>query len=254
MNTVIFGDRPFEAELIIFDKDGTLTDFKKTWLPILETRLDILTEKLHLQEKKEALRNTAYRRFGITGQQIDPYGPFPHTPPHEDEVIFATVLYEFGIPYEKAKMAARSSVIEAEALINRIDISVLYDGVEDVLRKLHAGGVLLTLATADLTEYASETLKHLGIFDLFDYVVGADMVTNNKPHPEMVEKTAEALGVSSLKTALVGDSIVDMEMGKTAGLGLTVGVTESGIASVKDLSSQADIVIHSIRDIRVMQG
>ena len=41
MKTVIFGDRPFETELIIFDKDGTLTDFRKTWFPILEKRLDI---------------------------------------------------------------------------------------------------------------------------------------------------------------------------------------------------------------------
>jgi phosphoglycolate phosphatase len=252
MKTVIFGDRPFEAELIIFDKDGTLTDFKKTWLPILETRLDILTDKLNLQDKRADLRKRAYSRFGIRGDRIDPYGPFPHTPPHEDEVIFATVLYDFGIPYEKAKSAARASVVEAEKLIDRIDISVLYDGVEDALRKLHAGGVLLTLATADLTQYASETLKHLGIFDLFDYVVGVDMVKNNKPHPEMVEKTLEALGVDASHTALVGDSIVDMQMGKAAGAGITVGVTESGIATKDDLRSHADIVLDSIRNIRIM--
>ena len=252
MKTVLFGDRPFGAELIIFDKDGTLTDFRKTWLPILEKRLNILTDKLHLENRRDDFRSTAYKRFGINDEHIDPYGPFPHTPPHEDEVIFATVLYEFGIPYEKAKMAARASVVEAEDEIDRIDISVLYEGVEDALQQLHAGGVLLTLATADLTDYASETLKHLGIFDLFDYVVGADMVTHNKPHPEMVEKTLEVMGVSGPNTALVGDSIVDMQMGKTSGIGLTVGVTESGIATKDDLSSHADLVLHSIRDIRVV--
>ena len=252
MKTVIFGDRPFETELVIFDKDGTLTDFRKTWLPILEKRLDILTEKLHLEERSEELRNTAYKRFGISRENIDPYGPFPHTPPHEDEVIFATVLYDFGIPYEQGKMAARTSVVEAEDEIDRIDISVLYDGVEDVLRQLHKGGVLLTLATADLTDYASETLKHLGIFDLFDYVAGADMVAHSKPHPEMVYKTLEALGVAAPKTALVGDSIVDMQMGKTSGLGLTVGVTESGIATRDDLCRQADVVLDSVRAIRLI--
>jgi len=252
MKTVIFGDRPFETELIIFDKDGTLTDFRKTWLPILEKRLDILIDKLNLENSREAFRKTAYRRFGISGEHIDPYGPFPHTPPHEDEVIFATVLYDFGIPYEQGKMAAQASVVEAEEEIDRIDISVLYDGVEGVLRQLHAGGVLLTLATADLTDIASDTLKHLSIFDLFDYVVGADMVTHNKPHPEMVEKTLEALGINTSKTALVGDSIVDMQLGKTAGIGLTVGVTESGIATRDDLSSQADVVLDSIRDIRMI--
>ena len=252
MKTVIFGDRPFETELIIFDKDGTLTDFRKTWLPILEKRLDILTDKLHLEDREEAFRKTAYKRFGINGEHIDPYGPFPYTPPHEDEVIFATVLYDFGIPYEKGKMAARESVIEAEREIDRIEISVLYHGVEDVLRRLNAGGLLLTLATADLTDLACATLKRLCIFDLFDFVVGADMVTHNKPHPEMVEKTLEALNISAVKTALIGDSIVDMQMGKAAGIGLTVGVTESGIASKSDLTSHSDVVIDSLRDIRLL--
>ena len=252
MKTVIFGNRPFETELIIFDKDGTLTDFRKTWFPILEKRLDILVEKLQLRNRQEAFRKTTYKRFGISGDHIDPYGPFPYTPPHEDEVIFATVLYDFGIPYEKGKREARASVIEAEVEIDRTRLSVLYNGVEDLLRELHAGGVLLTLATADLTDIASSTLKHLGIFDLFDYVVGADMVTHNKPHPEMVEKTLEALSIASLKTALVGDSIVDMQMGKAAGIGLTAGVTESGIATRHDLSCHSDVVLDSVRDIRLM--
>jgi phosphoglycolate phosphatase len=252
MKTVIFGDRPFEAELIIFDKDGTLTDFRKTWLPILEKRLQILTKKLYLEEREKNFRETAYRRFGINGEHIDPYGPFPYTPPHEDEVIFATVLYEFGIPYEKGKGAARASVVEAEREIDRIAVSMLYDGVEDVLRSLHSGGVLLTLATADLTEIACNTLKRLGIFDLFDFVVGADMVTHNKPHPEMVDKTLEALNISPAHTALVGDSIVDMQMGKAAEIGLIVGVLEGGIATKKDLDGQSDVVIDSVRNIRVL--
>ena len=252
MKTVIYGDRPFETELIIFDKDGTLTDFRKTWFPILEKRLQILTRRMHLEEREKSFRETVYRRFGINGEHIDPYGPFPYTPPHEDEVIFATVLYEFGIPYEMGKRAARASVVEAEREIDRIAVSVLYHGVEDVLRSLHSGGVLLTLATADLTEIAGDTLKRLGIFGLFDFVVGADMVTHNKPHPEMIEKILQALNIDARKTVLVGDSIVDMQMGEAADIGLVVGVLEGGIAAGKDLDGHSDVVIDSVRNIRVL--
>ena len=252
MREIAYGKRPFETELIIFDKDGTLTDFKKIWFPILEKRLQILTGKLHLKNREREFRKLTYRRFGINGERIDPYGPFPYTPPHEDEVIFATILYELGIPYEQGKMAARASVAEAEQEIDRITISVLYEGVREVLQRLHAGGVLLTLATADLTDIACDTLKHLGIYGLFDYVVGADMVTHNKPHPEMIEKTLEALNVSRKKTCMVGDSIVDTEMGHRGEVGLVVGVTESGIAAANDLSHHADTVISSVRDIHVL--
>jgi len=252
MKEVIFGQRPFDTELIIFDKDGTLTDFRKTWFPILEKRLQILTRKLDLRGKEREFRNLTYRRFGIDGDRIDPYGPFPYTPPHEDEVIFATILYELGIPYEKGKTAARASVVEAEDEIDRIGNSVLYEGVREVLQRLHREGVLLTLATADLTEIAANTLKYLGIYGLFDYVVGADMVSHNKPHPEMIERTLEALNVDRKKCCMVGDAIVDTEMGRRADVGLVVGVTESGIADANDLSHHADTVISSVRDIRVL--
>jgi hypothetical protein len=43
-----------------------------------------------------------------------------------------------------------------------------------------------------------------------------------------------------------------MEMGRRAGLGLVVGVTEGGIASERDLARDGDLVITSVRDIRVI--
>jgi phosphoglycolate phosphatase len=93
----------------------------------------------------------------------------------------------------------------------------------------------------------------LGIFDLFDFVVGADMVTHNKPHPEMIEKTLHVLNIDTQKAVLVGDSIVDMQMGEAAEIGLVVGVLEGGIAAKKDLDGHSDVVIDSVRNIRVLQ-
>jgi phosphoglycolate phosphatase len=252
MQTIVYGNRLFETELIIFDKDGTLTDFKKAWFPILDKRLEIIIRNLKLKVPERELKDRTYRRFGIRGDEIDPYGPFPYTPPSEDEIIFATVLYELGVPWEKSKVCARESLIEAENEISRIDISLLYEGVRTVLENLKAGNVLMALATADLTDIANDILRKLGILGFFDYVVGADMVVHNKPHPEMIEKTLEALGVSAKKTALVGDSIMDMEMGHRAELGLVVGVTEGGIATEEILSHTADVVIGSVREIKVI--
>ena len=52
------------------------------------------------------------------------------------------------------------------------------------------------------------------------------------------------------KTALGGDSIVDMEMGRRANVGLVVGVLEGGVATRRDLEKNADVVIETVRDIR----
>ncbi len=252
MKAVVFGNRIFEPELIIFDKDGTLTDFKKTWLPILEKRIEIILKQVKFNHTEKVIRERIYKTFGIKGDRIDPYGPFPYTPPLEDEIIFATVLYELGVPWERGKMIARTSLVQAEEEIDRIRITELYDGVKEVLVSLKKCGILLTLATADLTDIANDTLKRIGIYDLFDYVIGTDMVEKNKPDPEMILKILDSLDVKNENSVLVGDSITDMEMGRRAKIGLVVGVTEGGIASQKDLQKDADVVINSVREIRVV--
>ena len=252
MSIVRFGSRPFETELIIFDKDGTLTDFKKTWVPILEKRLEIILNSIKTNFHKEKIKAYAYQAFGIFNDYIDPYGPFPYSTPWEDEIIFGTILYHFGIGWQKAKDVARHAIDEAEQQLDRSKYAELYDGVRETLESLREAGILIALATADLTDIAYETLKHVGIHDLFDYIVGADLVENDKPNPDMIDRIVESLKVSKSTTVMVGDSITDMEMGKRAKVGLVVGVLEGGIASKDDLSRIGDVVIDSVREIKVV--
>ena len=253
MSLIRFGDITFDTDLIIFDKDGTITDFKKTWLPILEKRLEIILSKLNIAFHPEVIRSYVKQAFGIFNGYIDPYGPFPYSTPWEDEIIFGTVLYRFGIPWQKAKDTARYAIDRAEEELDRSRFAELYPGVREVLEDLRKSGVLIALATADLTSIAYDTLKHVGIHDLFDFVVGADMVENDKPNPDMIDKILDTLNVSRSKTVMVGDSITDMEMGKRANIGLVVGVLEGGVAAKKDLARIGDIVIDSVRDISVVK-
>jgi len=252
MKTVLFGDRPFETELIIFDKDGTLTDFRKTWFAILEKRIEIILREMKFDCTEEEFRKTVYQTYGISGQYIDPYGPFPYTPPWEDEIVFATILYRLGVPWQKGKDIARYSTKKAEEELDRGRCTELIDGVKDVLEKLKKGGILISLATADMTHIATDVLKNTGVYDLFDFVIGADKAQNNKPHPEMIFKTLDALKVDGRSTAFVGDAITDMQMAKSANIGLVVGVVEGGVARPEDLKKDADVVIGSVRDIRVV--
>jgi len=252
MKIVKFGKRLFETELIIFDKDGTLADFRKTWIPILEKRMELIFNHLGIDEKKNMIKEQIYRAFGIGEKLIDPYGPFPFSTPWEDEIIFSIVLYNNGIPWQKARETSHQAIEMAEKELNRTKYTQLYEGVKEVLENLRHNNIFISLATADLTSIAVDTLKHVGIYDLFDYIIGADMVKEGKPHPEMIFKTIDALHVDIKKTALVGDTITDMEMGKRAGVGLVVGILEGGVASFEHLSKDADVVLTSVREIHTL--
>ncbi len=249
MQKVLFGKRPFETELIIFDKDGTIADFGKTWLPVLGERLEIIFDEIP-DLPVDRIRSRLYKVYGIEGEVIDPFGPFPYSPPWEDEIIITMVLYEAGVPWQKGKAVTRYAIEKAEERLDRTSYDVLFEGVAEALECLKKDGLLISLATADLTDIAEKTLKNAGIHHLFDYIIGADKVQNDKPDPEMVLKTVEALQADIGKTALVGDTITDMEMGRRAEVGLIVGVTEGGIASEEHLRKDADVVIASVRDIR----
>ena len=192
-----------------------------------------------------------YNAFRIYNGYIDPYGPFPYSTPWEDEIIFATVLYRFNIPWQRAKDIARGAIDRTERELERWQYAQLYEGVKKILVRLRRSGILIALATADLTEIANETLRHVGIADLFDYVVGADMVENDKPHPDMIEKIVDVLGADKKHTVMVGDSITDMEMGRRADVGLVVGVLEGGVATRDILAKYADVVINSVREIQL---
>lgn len=255
MKTVKFGTRAFQPELIIFDKDGTLTDFRKAWIPILDKRIEIIYEQLKekLQKKTiKTLKDEIYEIFGIQDDRIDAHGPFPYSPPREDEIIISTILYKSGIPYYEAKKATHHAVEKADTLLNRAEYAVMFRGVRETLAELHKNQIKLSVATADLYAMACEILKSQNIYDMFDYIVGADQVEKDKPDPEMIFKTAEALEVDLKKIVMVGDSIVDMEMGRRASVGLVVGILEGGVATKEDLEKDADLVIDSVRDIQSM--
>ena len=85
----------------------------------------------------------------------------------------------------------------------------LYDGIYELLDELKQKGFILSVATNASADFATKMLKALDIYKFFDFVVGANMVENPKPKPDMLELTLKQLDIDVSNSLLIGDSLKD---------------------------------------------
>jgi pyrophosphatase PpaX len=93
-----------------------------------------------------------------------------------------------------------------------------YPGVSEMMRRLRAHGVRTGLVTSKNREGAWRGLRVTGLDDTVDIVIGADDVSEPKPHPEPVHAALKALGAVAAEAVFVGDSVHDMASGRAAGV------------------------------------
>ena len=228
-------------ELIVFDKDGTLIDFDATWSPwIVE-----LTRRLEAATG----RPLADRLFGelgfdpVAGRTI-PGGPLAVLPMAILRDAVADVLVRSGVPTGDAA----SAVDEAWFVPDPVTTARPLADLPRLFAALHAAGLRIAVATSDDHEPTARTLEGLGVAHLVDGLVGADDGVGRKPAPDMVLRAAAAVGVPVTRTAVVGDSLADLEMGRAAGAGRVIGVL-SGVSAREDLEPYADAVVNSVADL-----
>jgi len=91
-------------------------------------------------------------------------------------------------------------------------------------------------------------LERLGLTEYFKFVVTSQDVEEPKPSPQAFLKVARQLGVSIQDCAVVGDSIVDVQAGKSAGA-KTIAVL-SGLFSREELEKEKpDLIIKDVNSL-----
>jgi len=91
-------------------------------------------------------------------------------------------------------------------------------------------------------------LKRLGLTRFFRFIVTSQDVEEPKPSPQAFVKAANHLGVSIHDCAVVGDAIVDIQAGRSAGA-KTVAVL-SGLFSREELEMhKPDLIIRDINSL-----
>lgn len=162
---------------ILFDLDGTLTD------PMVG-----ITRAVQY----------ALKSYGIHEPDLKALCPFIGPPLKESFMKF----YDF--PEDKAQEAIgryREYFADIGIFENQV-----YDGIEEMLKKLKAKGRTLLVATSKPEEFAVRILEHFHLDGYFDYVCGASMDEKRVKKGEVIAYALETAGMKDVsKSVMVGD-------------------------------------------------
>ncbi len=123
-----------------------------------------------------------------------------------------------------------------------------YPGIVDMLGELKASGFKIAVLSNKPDFATNDVVGTIFGKDMFDLVRGAVEGVPLKPAPDAVFDIMSALGVTAEETVFVGDTRVDIETGKNAGL-YSIGVLW-GFRDEAELSEAgADVIINDPNDI-----
>lgn len=250
MTLLKFGNLSFDADLVAFDKDGTLIDFEFLW-----GRLAIaIVEHLTAEPGGENLQRELYHSLGYDPRQQKtiPQSPLAIAAKHQLQTIASVTLYRQGIPWPEAEDRVRQA-FEAIDVLPLADLIRPTGDVAGLLPQIQGAGVRVAVVTTDQRAETEETLRLMGIAHLVDDTVCGDDALLTKPAPDMLQAVCRRLGIAPARTAVVGDTVADLLMAERAGAGLKVAVL-TGAGEPALLRGHADVVLRSIDEIFVGQS
>lgn len=214
---------------IVFDKDGTLFDFRASWGRWAQGFLAQLAQDAdHARVLAAAI-----------GYLPDENSFAPDSP-----VIAATAadIAEALLPhlqgYSHASLTA--AIDEAAAgvpMSEAVPLRALFSALKD-------RGLKLGIATNDSEIPARAHLERHGLTELLDFIAGWDSGHGAKPAPGMCLAFANQTGLDPAQVLMVGDSLHDLDAGRAAGMRPVAVLT--GIAGEGDLAPHAEVVLANI--------
>jgi phosphoglycolate phosphatase len=221
---------------ILFDKDGTLVDFQRTWGPATHS---VLTEICNGDR-------AAFARVAA----VSLYDP-------EQRILLpgSPVVIETTYGYGKLWAQALGVPLTAE-FVDRVDRMYFHTTLDNLtpmgdvkalLTRLRAQGLRLGLMTNDADANTRAQLQRLGIDGLLEFVAAYDSGFGHKPDADPVLAFARFAGVAPGEIAVVGDTLHDLEAARNAG-SIAVAVA-SGPTPREKLEPHADVLLPSIAQL-----
>jgi len=220
---------------VVFDKDGTLLDFNRTWLPIYRYAV----REFAAGDPELAEQLLVQHGFDSQRQQFQGGSLLAAGNNHQIADVWARQL---GKPEQVEIISQRlNEIFHQRGAVEATPV----DKLASTLSRLKAAGLKLGVATADSHQGILDTLQSFDVLQEFDFLAGYDSGHGVKPEAGMVQAFCQKMGLQSEAVVVVGDNCHDIEMGRNANAGLCVGVL-TGTSKRSELEPIADIVLDDI--------
>lgn len=223
-------------EGILFDKDGTLFDFAASWsgLNLAAGRMAsqgdaaLFEHLLRLGGADPATGRVAADSLLAVGNAAE----------------IAALWAEAGSPFPAEELAERLDALFRAGAPHMAPVTDL----AELFARLKNRGLKLGIASSDGEAAIADAATHFGFADQLDFIAGYDSGHGFKPHPGMALAFSAVTGTPPQGLVMVGDNRHDMDMGRSAGFGLCVGVL-TGTGTRATLDPCSDLVLDTIGEL-----
>ena len=192
--------RPLVAKAVLFDLDGTLVDSVGAYLEVARNAARLYGLEVTEGHVRHALATGSSFWKGVVPEDR-----------HDAEAIIKALSAHAGREWPR--------VLREHGKV--------FEGLAQTLDAIKRMGIRLGIVSGARPEVL-ELLRRDGILDRFDSIVLAADVSRRKPDPEGIVKCLRELGVASDAAVYVGDTPVDIQASRAAGVRAVAVLTGAG--------------------------
>jgi phosphoglycolate phosphatase len=226
---------------MLFDKDGTILNVDRLWGPVGKDLAASSAKDFGLTDVHErALREA----IGVNGGRVVPDSVLASGTAKEIAAKIYDILADFGVKTDLEKLDSKVRDSIKRSISEHVDLIEPLGDLNRDFARLRDMGITLGIATADMKDTTMFCLRSLGVEKYFSFIGAEESTRRFKPDPELFLKFCSASGLEPRQVVMVGDSQVDIEMGRAGGAALTIAVDQGESAR-----ATADYSISSIDDL-----